>query len=119
MTTKARPYGDFQALEVARQLVRALRGVMAVLREPKLADQLRRAADSVVLNLGEGSGRYGRDARYHYAIALGSVTEVRAALLAAADWGHVEEAVVADAVDLAGRVRAMTWVLVHGRSRPK
>ena len=69
-------------------------------------------------NLGEGSGRVGRDQRYHYSVALGSVTEVRAALCSAVDWGHIDETVAADALALADRVRAMTWVLVHGR-RPR
>lgn len=44
-----------------------------------LRDQLVRAADSIVLNIAEGSGRGpGEARRNHYRIALGSAAEVAA-----------------------------------------
>jgi four helix bundle protein len=49
--------------------------------EASLADQLRRAGDSVLLNLCEGAGRTaGREKAHYYDVALGSATECAAAL---------------------------------------
>jgi four helix bundle protein len=46
-----------------------------------LRDQLVRAADSVVLNIAEGAGRWPGDAaRNHFRIAAGSAAEVAAVL---------------------------------------
>ena len=43
-----------------------------------LADQLRRAATSVVLNIAEGSGSFGGNRRQRYHTAMGSAGEVSA-----------------------------------------
>jgi four helix bundle protein len=45
-----------------------------------LRDQLVRAADSVVLNIAEGSGQAGDARRNHYRIAMGSAAEVAAVI---------------------------------------
>ena len=67
----------FQALELSIQAIRSLRQPLAKLREqdPKLADQLQRAASSVALNLSEGRRRTGKDRRHHFRIAAGSADE--------------------------------------------
>ncbi|MCE9576451.1 MAG: four helix bundle protein [Deltaproteobacteria bacterium] len=72
-----------------------------------LADQVVRAATSVVLNIGEGSKRRGADRAQFYRIAAGSAAEVRCALDAAEALGFVERAEIAAAWDRFDQVVAM------------
>jgi len=105
----------FEAFDVSLELVRSLREVVRRIAQVDraLADQIRRAAASVPLNLGEGSRRSGRDRRHHWRVAAGSADEVRAALRVAEAWGYVEPALVAEPLNLCDRVLAMTWRLTH------
>ena len=77
------------AYTVALDLIRALRPVVAQLRKhsPDAADQVERAATSIVLNLAEGSRRNGRDPRRFFDMAHGSAGEIRGALDVADAWG--------------------------------
>ena len=59
-------------------------------RDVSLADQLRRAMASVVLNISEGSGSQGRNRNARYFNALGSAREVGAALQVARAFGYIE-----------------------------
>ena len=59
-------------------------------RDPDLARQLRRAASSVVLNLAEGSGSFGRNRTARYRTALGSARETLACLDVAEAFGYVD-----------------------------
>ena len=52
--------------------------------------QLRRAASSVVLNLAEGSGSFGRVRTQRYRTALGSARETLSCLRVAEAFGYVE-----------------------------
>jgi four helix bundle protein len=72
--------------------VRSMRGALATIdkRDPDLARQLRRAASSVVLNLAEGSGSFGRMRTARYRTALGSARETVACLRVAEAFGYVE-----------------------------
>src|SRR6266704_2805805 len=77
------------AYTVALDLVRALRPVVAQLRKHSAdaADQVERAASSVVLNLAEGYRRHGRDPRRFFVMAQGSAGEIQGALDLAEAWG--------------------------------
>jgi four helix bundle protein len=78
---------------VAIEMVRGLRPVVERIgrRDSNLADQLRRAATSVPLNLHEGAYSQGGNARTRFHHALGSAAEVRACLDVAEALGYVEE----------------------------
>ena len=93
----------------------ALRPVLGELlkSDRSLADQLRRAASSVVLNIAEGNRRTGKDRLHFFRIAAGSAAEARAALEVARAWGMVGAAPVAEAE--LDRVLAMLWRLTHRR----
>ena len=77
------------AYTVALDLIRALRPVVVQLRKhsPDAADQVERAASSIVHNLAEGDRRNGRDPGRFYAMAHGSAGEIRGALDVAEAWG--------------------------------
>src|SRR6185295_1016127 len=77
------------AYTVALDLIRALRPVVVQLRKhsPDAADQVERAASSIVYNIAEGSRRNGRDPKRFYDMAHGSAGEIRGALDVADAWG--------------------------------
>ena len=81
-------------------------------RNRDLANQLRRAASSVVLNIAEGRRRDGKDRSYHVRVAAGSAEETRACLQVAAAWGHLDEGAAAPLATL-DRMAAMLYRLTH------
>jgi four helix bundle protein len=88
------------AYTIALDLIRALRPVVAQLRtfSPEAADQIERAASSIVYNLAEGSRRSGRDPKRFYAMAHGSAGEIRGALDVADAWGWQVDSAQARAI---------------------
>src|SRR5262245_21810157 len=96
-------------------LIRCLRPLVERLRatSPDLADQLRRAATSVGLNLAEGTRRSGADKRRAYRIAAAEAQEVKAALELAAAWGALDDADLDGARTLADRVGRVTFALAR------
>jgi four helix bundle protein len=74
------------------ETLRAMRGAIEAIdkRDPDLARQLRRAASSVVLNVAEGSGSFGRMRTARYRTALGSARETLACLRVGEALGYVE-----------------------------
>jgi four helix bundle protein len=103
----------FHAYEIAKQLIAALAPLVVVIKREdlELADQMKRAAQSVLLNLAEGQKYTNGNRLRHYEIAHGSASEVRAALDAAVAWGWIapegEERVLMD------RMLAILWKLTR------
>ena len=82
-------------LRIHDDMLDALRSMRPMLtaverRDPDLARQLRRAASSVVLNLAEGSGSFGRVRTARYRTALGSARETISCLRVAEALGYLE-----------------------------
>jgi four helix bundle protein len=105
------------AYDVALDLIRALRPVVVQLRtySPDAADQVERAASSIVLNLAEGGRRNGRDPRRFFDMAHGSAGEIRGALDLADAWGWQIES--SQARVLLDHELRLLWGLTR-RSRP-
>ena len=103
------------AQRLVLDLIRALRPLCAqlALQSPDLADQLRRAASSVALNLGEGVRRTGRDKKRAYRIAAAEAQETKVALEVALAWGWLDESELADVRTLADRVCRVTYALAR------
>ena len=104
------------AYDVALDLVRALRPVVTKLRtySADVADQVERAATSIVLNLAEGGRRHGRDPRRFFDMAHGSAGEIRGALDVAEAWGWQIES--AQARTLLDRELGLLWGLTRRAS---
>jgi four helix bundle protein len=77
--------------DVMLEALQMMRGTIDAIdrRDADLAQQIRRAASSVVLNVGEGSGSVGRMRTARYRTALGSARETRACLQVAEAFGYV------------------------------
>src|SRR5262245_7495063 len=107
--TPSSPRSNFHAFNVAMQAIAALPPLAARIAacDRSLADQLRRAASSIVLNLDEGAGRVGRDQTHFYRIAFGSARESRTALDVAVAFGYLDADDIATAWALLDRVAAM------------
>jgi len=99
--------------ERARGIVRELGPLVYLIREhdKSLADQLKRAAQSVVLNIAEARGNDAGNARARFCTACGSAKEVRAALHVASDWGYIEHRMATRIDERLDEVCAITWCL--------
>ena len=104
---------DKNVYDRARRVVRELAPLLHTIREKdkSLADQLKRAAQSVVLNIAEGRGSDAGNARARFSTACGSAKEVRAALNVASDWGYIETQRATHIDEKLDEVCAITWCL--------
>lgn len=105
------------AYTVALELVKELRPIVGQLKKcsADLADQVERAASSLVLNLAEGHRRLGKDPKRFYAMAHGSASELRGALDLADAWGWSVDS--AAARSLLDRELGLLWGLTNGKKR--
>jgi len=108
----------FDAFEVSLQVIGAVKAVVEIVRtgDGDLADQMRRAATSVSLNVAEGVGRSGKDRVRCWRIAEGSARELLAALLVAREWGLVSPSALSQSMELLDRELAMLFRLTHARA---
>ncbi len=105
----------FQALEIALSMIGSLRAPLTKIarHDRDLERQLRKAAASVALNLGEGRRRAGKDRTHLWRVAGGSADETRLGLLVAEAWAYVAHDEIAEALELLDRLLAITWTLTH------
>jgi four helix bundle protein len=84
----------FVSYEVSLDLIECVKHLAPVIakRDRNLADQMRRAATSVTLNLAEGAQYRDGNRSRHYNIAHGSAYEVKAAVDVAMRFGWIEAA---------------------------
>ena len=105
----------FQALEISLEVVHSLRdpirGIQRADRD--LASQLRRAVNSVSLNLAEGWRREGRDRLHSFRVAAGSAAEAQTALRLASAWGYVAEGRLEQPISQLHRVLGILWSLTR------
>jgi four helix bundle protein len=103
------------AYQVALELVQELRPIVAALKtqDSNLADQLQRAASSVVLNLSEGQRRQKGNKHRAYETAHGEAREVLGCLDCALAWGWIAEDSQARAK--CDRLLALCWGLTHSK----
>lgn len=74
-----------------------------------LADQIRRAASSVALNIAEGAYSYKGNVRLRFRTAAGSANEVRSALKVAVAWGYIAKEEVRGILCQLDEIVAMVW----------
>jgi four helix bundle protein len=113
----ARPNGarsNFVALDVSYRLIEALSTIVPAIerRDRDLADQIRRAATSVSLNLAEGSCSTKGNRHRHFSIAHGSASEVKAGLCVAKAWGWIDGS--ERALSVLDRLLGLLWGLTRG-----
>ncbi len=90
-----RGFEDLECYQLGRKVFREayrVAGLLPAEEKYNLADQLRRAAASIVLNIAEGYGRYHYlDSLRFYYIARGSITEVLSGLIACDDRKYTQD----------------------------
>ncbi len=105
----------FDAYDVAVEIAGEIRPIVEKVRrfDKDLAEQTRRACQSIGLNVAEGDRRTGGDRTHLFKVALGSTGETLAALHQAEAWGYVREEETTKALELLDREKAMLWKLAH------
>jgi four helix bundle protein len=105
----------FKVEEMAVHVVEALAPLMPRLRarDRSLADQLMRAASSVVLNIGESNYSDPGNRRARLFTAAGSANETRLALRVAVAWRIFKAEEIEAACTLLDGVLRILWKLTH------
>jgi four helix bundle protein len=114
MTRESSRIEKFEDLQVWQKALKVSKKVFILSaggplsREYSLKDQLRRSSLSVVSNIAEGFGRYGKkDFKHYLAIANGSANEVRAQLHLVKELGYVGSQEADELIELCGEVSRM------------
>jgi four helix bundle protein len=112
---------SFQVGELSFELVEALVPLMPRIkqRDKALEDQLRRAASSISLNVGEAEFSDPGNRRARLFTAAGSAGETRNALRLAVAWRIVSAGEAERANALVRRILAILWRMTRGQTRPK
>ena len=95
-----------QVIQMVRPIVEAV-----ARRDRDLASQVRRAMSSVGLNLAEGFGTAGGNARLRFESALGSLYEAQAGIGIAIAWGFVSQQAAAPALKALDQLSARIFGL--------
>jgi four helix bundle protein len=108
---------NFLTYQVALEATRQMAGCLTVIKrkDRDLDKQLRRAMQSVVLNISEGNCRRGQDRLHLFRVAAGSAAEVQAGLDIAEAWGYLGTLEIAPVRARLDRVLGMLWRLTEGR----
>jgi four helix bundle protein len=111
----SQPNQPFRALSLSYDLVSALSSVIPAVAEHNrdLADQLRRAAASVALNLAESTGNKRGNRRLRIESAFGSAQETKAALHIARCWYRIDDEAARRSFELADAIARMCWGLTR------
>ncbi|MCB9587312.1 MAG: four helix bundle protein [Polyangiaceae bacterium] len=106
---------SLQVLDLALDGISQLRPVVARIKrhDRPLAKQITDAANSVVLNIGEGAYNDPGTSKARYFTAMGSANEVRVGVRAALCWGHLSEGQASVVVERYDRVVRVLYRLVH------
>ena len=103
----------FDAYDRSLDLIRAVPLAKLASCDPDLTKQLRRALQSVTQNIAEANRRAGKDRKHLFRVALGSAAESASCLDLALALGYLAPHECAAALELADRVRAMTFRLAR------
>jgi len=97
----------------ALAIVEQVRPMMPQIRrhDRSLADQIRRAASSMVLNIAEGTYSDAGTARARFHSAAGSANETRSALKVAVAWGYIDRHCADTLDERIDEVLKMLWAL--------
>lgn len=104
-----------EVLNVALEAIELLRPIVVRIRkhDRNLARQITDAANSNILNTGEGALSDPGTRRSRYQSAAGCANEVRLGILAAIRWGYVTERASAQVLSHYDRIVAMLYKLTH------
>jgi four helix bundle protein len=106
-TFKQQPLDEvLEVIALARPLVEAV-----ARKDRELGSQVRRALNSVALNVAEAAGVAGGNARLRWETALGSLYEARAGLRLGVAWGFLSASASAAALDASDRLGARLYRL--------
>ena len=105
----------FQLESLTISIIQTLKPIVRRIeaQDRNLADQLKRAAASIALNVSEAAHAKGANRKAHFHIAAGSANESRAALRVASAWGYVDAREMSTAEDKLDHCVAVLWKLTH------